>query len=163
MSRRVVFLDFDGVVVIRKGPREKRDDGTPGPILPHPDLVARLNGIVATTGAEVVVSSTWRMGREVSELAAILEASGFVGRVVDKTPWGVDGRHVERGHEIHAWLGEHPDVTSFVVLDDDNDRGPLTQGRWLVVKGGFDSGLSDEDVRAAIRVLMTPVYRGAAR
>ena len=42
-------------------------------------------------GADVVVSSTWRYGKTVSELQEMLEAEGFIGRVIDKTPVGVPG------------------------------------------------------------------------
>ena len=27
----------------------------------------------------------------------------------------------ERGHEIQYWLDIHPEVTNYVILDDDND------------------------------------------
>jgi hypothetical protein len=81
-----------------------------------------LNDIVARGGADVVVSSTWRYGKTVAELQAMLEAQGFAGRVVDVTPTGAPGS--ARGDEIAAWLAEH-EVTGFVIIDDHGDLGEL--------------------------------------
>lgn len=158
---RVIFLDFDGVIVTRRGPRSTAEEDQ-GRLLPDPALVARLNDITNATGAKVVVSSTWRLGRTVEDLRALLVAADFAGQVIDVTPWGVDGRHVERGYEIHDWLSRHPEVESFVVLDDDSDRGPLTSGRWRVVRGGFDRGMDETDVAEAVRILRAPMVRSLA-
>ena len=81
-----------------------------------------LNDIVAAAGADVVVSSTWRYGKTVAELQEILEAEGFIGRVLDKTPIGAPG--ADRGEEIAAWLAEHA-VAGYVIIDDHVDMGSL--------------------------------------
>src|SRR6266436_5299597 len=97
MTRRVVFLDIDGVLApIRRWDRY-------GDL--EPACVQVLNLIVARTGAEVVVSSTWRYGKTVAQLQEMLEAQGFTGSVVDKTPTGAAG--ADRADEIAAWLAEH--------------------------------------------------------
>ena len=103
----MIFLDIDGVLApIRRWDR-------------YGDIEAAcmqvLNEIVAKAGAEVVVSSTWRYGKSVAELQQILDAEGFVGRVIDKTPEGAPG--ATRGEEIAAWLAEHP-VNGYVIIDD---------------------------------------------
>ena len=78
MTRRVIFLDFDGVLApIRTWDRY-------GDL--EPACIDVLNEIIARTGADVVVSSTWRHGTTVSELQAMLDAHGFAGRVLDTTP-----------------------------------------------------------------------------
>ena len=112
--RRVVFLDIDGVLA---------------PILRwdrYGDLnracIEVLNEIVKAGAADVVVSSTWRHGKSVAELQAILDAEGFVGRVIDKTPSDIRGAN--RGDEIAAWLAEHP-VRGFVIIDDHADMNEL--------------------------------------
>jgi len=63
-----------------------------------PACIAVLNEIIAETGADVVVSSTWRYGKTVAELQEMLDAHGFAGRVRDKTPVGPPG--ATRGDEI---------------------------------------------------------------
>ena len=112
--RRVIFLDFDGVLApIRRWDRY-------GDL--EPACVRVLNEIVAESGADVVVSSTWRHGRTAAELQAMLEAAGFTGRVVDTTPTDTPGG--SRGDEISAWLAEHA-VSGYVIIDDHSDMGQL--------------------------------------
>ena len=79
----MIFLDIDGVLApIRRSDRYEDLD---------PACVQVLNEIVARCSADVVVSSTWRYGKTVAELQAMLDAKGFAGRVLDKTPTGPPG------------------------------------------------------------------------
>ena len=139
MTRRVIFLDIDGVLA---------------PILQwdrYGDLDAAcikiLNEIIAQTHAEVVVSSTWRHGRSVAELQAMLEADGFIGHVLDKTPSDIPG--ATRGDEIAAWLEENG-VTGFVIIDDHADMGDL---RSHLVQTPSARGLQPADVQRAVAIL----------
>src|SRR5713101_919674 len=97
VTRRVIFLDIDGVLApIRRWDRYVDLD---------PACIRVLNVIVAGAGADVVVSSTWRHGKTTAELQEMLEAKGFIGCLLDKTPTGAPG--ADRGDEIAAWLAEH--------------------------------------------------------
>ena len=108
----MIFLDIDGVLApIRRWDRYGDLD---------PACIQVLNGIVARTGADVVVSSTWRYGKTAAELQEMLHAQGFAGRVVDTTPTGTPG--AGRGEEIAAWLAEH-DVSGYGIIDDHVDMG----------------------------------------
>jgi hypothetical protein len=142
MTRRVVFLDIDGVLA---------------PVLHwdrygdlDPACIRVLNEIVAGAGADVVVSSTWRHGKTVSELQEMLEAAGFIGRVIDKTPVGEFG--ADRRDEIMAWLAEHP-VGGYVIIDDHDDMGEL---RSQLVLTHPSRGLQPADVPRAIEILKRP-------
>jgi hypothetical protein len=138
--RRVVFLDIDGVLApIRRWDRY-------GDL--EPACIEVLNEIVASARADVVISSTWRHGRTVAELQAMLEAKGFTGRVVDKTPTGAPG--AERGDEIAAWLAEHA-MGGYVIIDDHVDMGELRTELVLTHPG---RGLQPADARRAIEILM---------
>ena len=140
--RRVIFLDIDGVLApIRAWDRY-------GDV--EPACVSVLNEIVALAEADVVVSSTWRHGRTVDELQEILEAAGFTGRVVDKTP--VIAKGADRGEEIAAWLTEHP-VPGYVIIDDHVDMGPLRAHLVLTHPG---HGLRPADAPRAIATLLRP-------
>ncbi len=140
MTRRVVFLDIDGVLApIRRWDRY-------GDI--EPACIEVLNEIVASARADVVVSSTWRHGKTVVELQAMLEAEGFTGRVVDKTPTGAHG--ARRGEEIAAWLAEHV-VGGYVIIDDHVDMGEL---RTELVLTHPSHGLQAADAPRAIEILM---------
>lgn len=138
-SRRVVFLDIDGVLApIRRWDRYEDLD---------PECVQVLNEIVTDGEADVVVSSTWRYGKTVAELQAMLDAQGFTGRVIDKTPTDLVG--VNRGEEIAAWLAAH-DVDGYVIIDDHVVGG--FNGR--LVQTQPSQGLQLADAVAAVAVLL---------
>ena len=141
--RPVIFLDIDGVMVTGRhitaltdsGERHaayygverwEADKGTAP--LPYarfdPDAVARLNRIVAETGAAVVISSAWR-GRGTHEMARILSEQGVVADVVGCTPRlntsEMDRRIGGRGWEIGYYLRQHPEIERWAILDDSTD------------------------------------------
>jgi hypothetical protein len=141
--RRVIFLDIDGVLApIRTWERYGDLDAA---------CIEVLNDIVARSGADVVVSSTWRYGRTAAELQTMLEAQGFVGRVIDITPSGTPG--ASRGDEIAAWLVEH-EVTGYVIIDDHVDVGAL---RVHLVQTHSAHGLQPADAVRVLETLMRPV------
>ena len=146
MTRRVIFLDIDGVLApILRWDRYGDLD---------PACIKVLNEIVADGGADVVVSSTWRYGKTVAELQQILDAEGFDGRVVDKTPIGAPG--ADRGDEIAAWLAEHA-VAGYVIIDDHVDMGTL---RTHLVQTHPARGLQPADATRAIAILLQPIPGG---
>ena len=139
VTRRVIFLDIDGVLApIRQWDRYEDLD---------PACIRVLNEIVAGGGADVVVSSTWRYGKTIAELQAMLDAQGFIGCVLDKTPTGGPG--TDRGDEIAAWLAQHP-VDGYVIIDDHGDMGPL---RRQLVQTQPAQGLQPADAPRAIAML----------
>ena len=115
-----------------------------------PTCIAVLNEIVTRGRADVVVSSTLRYGKAVSELQAMLQAQGFAGRVVGTTPTGLPG--ADRGDEIAAWLAEHA-VSGFVIIDDHVDMGAL---RNHLVQTDSARGLQPADAPRAIAMLQAP-------
>ena len=138
----MIFLDIDGVLApIRQWDRYGDLD---------PACVRVLNEIAAHGQAEVVVSSTWRYGKTVAELQEMLEAAGFTGSVVDKTPIGRVGAN--RGDEIGAWLAQHA-VGGYVIIDDHVDMGELKRN--LVVTHP-SHGLRPSDAPRAIATLLRP-------
>jgi hypothetical protein len=139
VTRRVIFLDIDGVLApIRRWDRYGDLD---------PACIQLLNEIVAGGEADVVISSTWRHGKTVTELQEILQAQGFAGRVLDTTPTSRPGAH--RGDEIAAWLAEHA-VDGYVIIDDHADMGAL---RTHLVQTSPAHGLQPADVPRAIEIL----------
>jgi hypothetical protein len=149
VTRRVIFLDIDGVLApIRHWDRY-------GDL--EPACIQVLNEIVTAGGADVVVSSTWRHGKTVGELQELLQAHGFTGAVLDKTPSDIRG--AARGDEIAAWLAEHA-VDGCVIIDDHPDMGDL---RSHLVQTHPAHGLRPADVARAIAVLEGPGPRTIKR
>lgn len=136
---KIIFLDIDGVLnhqiwyegEVKQLRQPKEGDYS---VYFSPFSMSILNTIIEETGAKVVVSSSWRTGRSVKELTEILEANGFKGEIIGKTPHlrftGLEGYNysVPRGCEIKAWLETHKDILGtkmskvrYVILDDDSD------------------------------------------
>ena len=171
LTTKIIFLDFDGV--LNSTPFLEREGWFEGPLTQREhkfrcehassnvdvsDLrmidrtkVILLNQIIEKTGAKVVISSSWRLGRNVDDLIDALEYHGFVGEVTSMTP---ELCGAIRGEEISEWMydamllpGE--DIT-FVILDDDDDMGTL---RGNLVKTSMKYGLTPYDVERAIMML----------
>lgn len=118
----------------------------------------RLKRIVDETGAKIVLSSTWRYDRDdpqhngdFLELQEAFHKAGL--ELYSFTP--VDAIGIRRGMEIRAWLGLHPEVDRFIILDDElfdfEERGLLPR----LVKTEFaDGGLTEAHAQEAIELLM---------
>jgi hypothetical protein len=137
---KVIFLDVDGVLINRRACKI-------GFGVADPDCVQILNNLIARTGAKIVMSSCWRVGRTIPEMQQLLDKWRVEGVVIGKTPWDFD---VERGVEIARWLGDHREVESFVIIDDDKDMGKMMP--WLV-QTKFEPGLTAVDADIAANIL----------
>ena len=140
---RVVFLDFDGVLVPIPANGEYDEDAKPSA-----EAIKNLNIVTQLAGAAVVVSSSWRLLSTVAQLTKVLRSWGYTGQVRDKTPANLG---YDRGAEVAEWLSKHPDVSTFVILDDDpTDFQELAKNLVLVKP---DVGLQFHDAVEAIRIL----------
>ena len=122
----IVFLDFDGVLnheLFYKNADKK------GRGLLDPMSVQILNELTKIENVKVVVSSTYRLSNTTDQLQYILDAFGFVGEVIGKTP-SINCNGILRGNEIISWIKDHPiecggmpyyDYDRYVILDDDSD------------------------------------------
>jgi len=90
--------------------------------------------IIEETGCKIVVSSTWRHGSSLDDMKGWFLDDVISSAIIDKTksldpdkhPALVDKRgRIQRGEEIYEWLERHPEVTTFAVLDDDNDMDAI--------------------------------------
>jgi len=144
---KLIFLDVDGVLnngswaieMFKKGIRVYRDD-----LLYEPSL-EQLKRVTDTTGAVIVVSSSWRrIPSAYFHLKEWLEKFGM--EIFDKTPY-VGG---ERGDDITAWFSRHPGDWQYVILDDDSDMGAHTS---RLVQTSFDEGLTIKEADKCIEML----------
>lgn len=151
---KVIFTDVDGVL---------NEDSTPTRtksrvIFIDEEKLLRLKRIVDTTGAKIVLSSTWRYDRDTpglnGDFLELQEALHKVGlEFYSFTP--VDAIGIRRGMEIKAWLGLHPEVSRYIILDDElfdfKARGLLPR----LIKTEFGGGgLTEAHTQEAIDLLM---------
>lgn len=145
----VIFLDIDGVLNHQPLKDLPRAEGQPLGWY-SPKCVANLNKLTDETNAKIVVSSTWRLGKSVEELQAILASMGVTGEVIDKTPTGL-GKGSLRGNEIRVWLNDNQDILGYVIFDDDSDM-LLWQKDHFIQTNPY-TGLTRADVYKAKRSL----------
>lgn len=148
--KRILFLDIDGVANCERFRRAAFTEaialvkGLADERLIDPERVARLNAIVEATGAEVVISSDWRLEHPHPLMAEMLARRGFTGTVIGETERKLSST---RAIEIRWWVQKHkPD--RYVALDDIPLGNHL--GRHFV---HVKDGLEDRHVELAIEVL----------
>jgi hypothetical protein len=117
MSPPIIFLDIDGVIV--------PDGDDPSSTVFHPRCLEALKSILAAVPeAKVVFSTTWRLPGHVNRLHEQWTEQGFPDNLaIDGTPDLREdpsvSRLYRRGLEIRAWLDAHPEVSRWVVIDDE--------------------------------------------
>lgn len=143
MAKPIVFLDFDGVLNSDAWIYSHSERG-----FAHidPSRVAIVNGLIALTGAEVVVSSAWRILHTLPQLRRGLKFKGFVGQIIGVT----DRAGPIRGHEIGRYLEALPEKPPFVILDDNSDMGRLLP---FLVKTDPNTGITEADVDRAVALI----------
>ena len=125
--RKVIFLDFDGVL---NDEGEERESG----VIVNEDAVRRLKKIVDATGANIIMTSSRRFayadfvksGYQVTDRYATQHMAIFQ-ELLEKYDLYIDGITGEyesgpkaRPLEIRTWLLPRAEIKSFVILDDDS-------------------------------------------
>jgi hypothetical protein len=127
---KLIFLDIDGVLNHYLYYEKINYDEINYPYSEFdPEKIELLNTLIKNTGAEVVVSSTWRKNIQKEELEKIMQKRGFKYTILDFTPeLNYTGNYgtVPRGCEILAWINENikfnsRDSLKYVIFDDDSD------------------------------------------
>lgn len=152
---KVIFLDVDGVLNTYE--YLNRGDEAEKKVYGEIDIrkVRLLAEIVRETGAEIVLSSTWRadfddqMQPLYENVEMFLKAFSDCGlTILDKTK-DLDG---ERSEEVKEWLSRHPETDSCIILDDYPYKWMELSDRWIqtdFLKGG----LMKKHVKKAVRML----------
>lgn len=147
-KKKLIFLDVDGV--LNSDTYWMSLDEEEKYSLRHLDrnAIKKLKRIVDKTGAEIVVSSTWRkFNEDMCILATRLSAYGL--DIMSETPVLYNK---ERGHEITAWFESHPEYKDaiYVILDDDADMNVHMD---RLVKTDYIYGLTNSKAERAIEML----------
>jgi hypothetical protein len=135
-GKKIIFADIDGVLNCKRTPNPRKL-----PYVIDPSLLARFQALVDQSGAEVVLSSTWRY-----DPAGLFSANHWGMPFVDVIP---DLPEQPRRDEILAWLKQHGEATRFIVIDDEDDELdglPLFQP-------SSATGLTDKIVAGAVAYL----------
>lgn len=157
---KVIFLDVDGVLNNIKNTvkvvKRNRRKGMPLRsnsfyFVPFDRrCLKNLARIVRRTKAKIVVTSTWRRGKE--DMAVLESRLAEYGMVVTDTTKVLGAR----GAEIKDWIKEHEvnvDPIKFVVLDDDTYDIDNFLGTERVIETDGKYGLTFSDSLKAIDIL----------
>ena len=159
MTSPVIFLDIDGVLctplsfrlnsLLRLPVERQRFD---------PIALFWLRRLVKRTGAQLVLSSSWRNGLYVDDDWCRAITQNLYDRLArNKTPL-MDATPIhdrgDKSTEITAWLEQHPH-TRYIILDDNDycfEREPSVQKNWIPVPS--DKGLRYPVYKISLRRLL---------
>ena len=116
---KIIFLDFDGVMVTDRYQAQLTDSNSPlrddyGAKF-DPVCVENLRRIIDSTDADIVVISTWKMEMGLDDIQKMWDARQLPGKVIGVTP---DIDPVHRGNEIAAWLNAYGEECQYAIIDD---------------------------------------------
>lgn len=152
---KVIFLDIDGVLLTTDSFRKSRENGG----IPPQSCVTALNKITDTTGAKIVISSSWRF-LGLPRIKRRFNAWGITSDVISTTSdlshrlpsglWTSPQRCEEIIHWINNAVGDGL-VESYIAIDDDDYDMSAVKDR--LIKTNIDDGLTDELAQKAIEML----------
>lgn len=148
-ERKVLFLDMDGVLCTTRSHYAY----TRQILMRHLDPVAckLVERICFETGAEIVLSSAWRIPYDLSEMFTMLCNGGF-SDVPFHQNWKTPDKHglTSRGHEIKEWLEQNGNP-KYCIIDDSTDM--LPEQKPFFVLTDTRNGLLMQDYDKAIEIL----------
>jgi len=114
--KKIIFLDIDGVLNVYCPTRDSYGCHF------HIEFINNLKRLIDETGAEIVISSTWRLSgfKILLEMWDARKLPGQVIGITDILHYTQDDMSGIRGDEVRRWLDENP-TQSYVIIDDDTD------------------------------------------
>ena len=151
--RKIIFLDFDGVLnteyyqgLLQFQGKQWQDQY--GAFF-DPRAVRHLKRVIDTTDADIVVEPSWRyLGLEA--MRELWRVRNLPGRVMDITPSLTD--NASKGEEIAAWLSEYAMPDARYVIIDDEYVVLDTQIPYFIWTNPYE-GLTEEQANRAISIL----------
>ena len=151
---KIIFLDFDGVMdteyydhILSEAVKPISDEYG---LLFDPECVKNLKYIIDSTGADIVVSSTWKDFMSYQEILDMWKYRGLPGFVTDVTP---STENHKRGDEIDGWLKECHTECNYVIIDDlDVSNFNEHQIPRLLIVNPFN-GLDEYTAKRAVMIL----------
>ena len=138
---KILFLDHDGVICLAKqwGKRNTKKSVEKGEVFDPfcPKAIKVLNEIIAETDCDIVVSSDWRLYRDLNYMQEMYLTRGIKKSPIDFTrvfdicdddileeTWEYKDKTQimarVREKEINDWLRKNPKLKSWVAVDDLN-------------------------------------------
>jgi len=161
MRDKVIFLDVDGVLnsekyhvalhqrILNKELSEDDLKFDHTLLAVDPQAVKLLNRITTETRAKIILSSTWRSGKNLVELRDLFNLWGITGACIGRTQ---DYRGRKRGYEIEEVLEHLSDrIDKWCIIDDDDDMLDNQQDHFF--RTNWEVGLTEELTNKIINYL----------
>ena len=163
----ILFLDIDGVLNTERQHDRCVNEG----IVPvdnfgyafDPEAVANLKRIVNETGADIVISSSWKLWG-LDAMQRMWTRRGLPGKVIDITPntesdemlISIDLSYMDipaiKGSEIKEWLSSNgQQVPQYAILDDLPDLLPEQESHFVQTDPRI--GITEDDAEQVISIL----------
>ena len=154
IGTKVLFLDIDGVL----NECLSQSRAPSGVIGIDDDKVQLLRQIIEATGAQIILTSSWRKSWSRHPLLCRLDGEYLDSKLAQEglcITGKVSDAIWDRGEGIREWLGGHPTVKTWVALDDDifpdfEEKGIMPH---LVQTNFYTGGLAQEHVNMCIAKL----------
>lgn len=167
-----LFLDFNGVLNALYYPKQLADRGQTWRdrfgVLFAPECITQLERIIAATGAHIIISSSWKIPFEgetnemaLNSIKQMWETRQYPGRIEGTIPNLTvqeildmnceEGLICHKRFEIEQWLRQHPQCTSYVIIDD--EEIVLSKHESHFVRTDRMMGLQKKDADRAIEIL----------
>ena len=163
---KYIFLDFDGVLNTEYWQNHLIAEGLPwsdkhGAVF-DPEAVRQLKRIVDSTGADIIVESSWKF-LGLNAMQEMWTARQLPGKLIDITPKTINDRLLQsadiepwtsgwKGLEIASWLIENAESDAPYVILDDELVALDSQLPHLVITNPHD-GITEDIADRAIGIL----------
>lgn len=167
--RKIIFLDFDGVLNTEHYQGLLQYQGKPwqdeyGAFF-DPNAVKQMKRIIDATGADIVVESSWKyLGLDT--MKELWEIRNLPGKIIDITPSSVSDEHLldvdlenidtailhSKGMEIASWLSEQKKQDIRYVIIDDEYVILDSQLPYFILTNPYE-GITEEQANKAISIL----------
>jgi len=171
--KKYIFIDFDGVLNTERHHSALLSSGKMpydayGPVF-DPEAVSNLQAVVDATGAELVISSSWKL-EGIERMIALWKLRRMPGVLAGCTPDYISGMDplsmnldnpdsfdslAGKGNEIRQWLRENAQkkesMYRYVIFDDVPDF--LPEQRKCFIEINPIVGITAEDAGKAIGIL----------
>ena len=162
---KILFLDFDGVLNTERWHKQVDENSLQDKYgyAFDPGAVENLDKILNETGAEIVVSSSWKfMG--LAKMQDMWKDRKLPGKVIGITPNSVSDEFLLnadldnmdlmpiRGQEVKEWFTLHgKDVSHYAILDDTYDVLKEQEPHFVCIDPNV--GITKDDAEKAIAIL----------
>jgi hypothetical protein len=141
---KIIFLDIDGILNVFSNYSKDHNFSR--------SACNNLNDLLSKEpDLKIVISSAWRRHGILFVQNLFRKNSLPYDKIIDITEFDNKSEaSIDRGVYIKRWMDKHPEVTKFVIFDDESNMGELMN---KLVKINSWIGITSKDVKKAIEIL----------